>query len=140
MTSRPPPEDSPRHTPVEPRGAVVGRYVLLNVLGEGEMGVVYAAYDAQLDRKIAIKVLRPSLAKAEDTGEVQARLLREAQAMARLSHPNVVAVHDVGTFEGSVFLAMEYVEGGTLKEQLPTGTAWRERLGLPKAAGPLPAP
>ena len=118
-----------------PRGGVVGRYVLLNVLAEGGMGVVYAAYDTQLDRKIAIKLLRPTLATGQEATEVQARLLREAQAMARLSHPNVVAVHDVGTFEGTVFFAMEYVEGGTLKAHLRTKLPWRERLELLKAAG-----
>jgi tetratricopeptide (TPR) repeat protein len=125
----------PAPPPFAPRGGVVGRYVLLNVLAEGGMGVVYAAFDAQLDRKIAIKVLRPTLAKGEEAAEVQARLLREAQAMARLSHPNVVAVHDVGTFEGTVFLAMEYVEGGTLKEYLRTPRPWRARLEVLKAAG-----
>ncbi len=130
---RTPETDSP--AAVAPRGGVVGRYVLLNVLAEGGMGVVYAAFDAQLDRKIAIKVLRPTLTKGREAAEVQARLLREAQAMARLSHPNVVAVHDVGTFDGTVFLAMEYVEGGTLKDRLRDNPSWRERLELMKAAG-----
>lgn len=70
------------------------------------MGVVYAAYDPELDRKIAVKVLA-----ATSSGDNQ-RLLREAQAMARLKHPNVVAIHDVGVVgdEASVFLAMEYLE------------------------------
>ncbi len=99
------------------------------------MGVVYAAYDSQLDRRVAIKLLRPTVAKGEDAADVEARLLREAQAMARLSHPNVVAIHDVGVVAGSVFLAMEYVEGGTLKDRLPRLSSWREGLGLLKEAG-----
>ena len=117
------------------RGAWVGRYVLLDTIAEGGMGVVYAAFDSQLDRKVAIKILRPTLSKGEDAAEAEARLLREAQAMARLSHPNVVTIHDVGVMEGNVFLAMEYVEGGTLKERLRTGRSWREGLALLKEAG-----
>ncbi|HZN95396.1 MAG TPA: serine/threonine-protein kinase, partial [Myxococcales bacterium] len=98
-----------------PRGATIGRYLILRRLGEGGMGVVYAAFDPELDRKIALKVLRP--ARRAVAGSVaQARLLREAQAMARISHPNVVAVHDVGAHGDEVFVAMELVEGGTLTD------------------------
>ena len=78
------------------RGATVGRYVVLDRLGAGGMGVVYAAYDPELDRKVALKLLRAGAPSAASAG--RARLLREAQALARLSHPNVVAVYDVGTF------------------------------------------
>jgi tRNA A-37 threonylcarbamoyl transferase component Bud32/tetratricopeptide (TPR) repeat protein len=78
------------------------------------MGTVYAAYDPELERRIAIKILHPMLV-SDDT---RARFLREAQALARLSHPNVVTVHDVGTVDDSVFLAMEYVPGRTLAEWL----------------------
>jgi predicted Ser/Thr protein kinase len=99
------------------------------------MGVVYAAYDTQLDRKLAIKLLRRDVSRGEDAAEVQSRMLREAQAMARLTHPNVVTVFDVGTFDGRVFLAMEYVDGSTLKEWLKTQRPWRERLNVLKAAG-----
>ncbi|MCA9690157.1 MAG: serine/threonine protein kinase [Myxococcales bacterium] len=91
--------------------ARVGRHVILRELGRGGMGVVYAAYDAELDRKVAIKVLR-SPGASDSHG--RARMQREAQALAKLSHPNVVHVYDVGTYEGHVFLAMEYVEGETL--------------------------
>jgi tetratricopeptide (TPR) repeat protein len=78
------------------------------------MGIVYAAYDPELDRKVALKVLRAELL-AELKGQgAQARLLREAQAMARLSHPNVISVHDVGALGTQVFIAMELVEGKTL--------------------------
>src|SRR5204863_86614 len=67
--------------------------------------------------------------------EARARLLREAQAMARLTHPNVVAVYDVGTFEDRVFVAMEYVEGTTLAEALRSERPWRESLAALQAAG-----
>ncbi len=92
------------------KGTVVGRYVVSHLVGQGGMGVVYAAYDLELDRRIALKLLSPE----RDTPELRARLLREAQAMAQLSHPHVVPVYDVGTHEGSVFLAMELIEGQTL--------------------------
>ncbi|MBI3185198.1 MAG: serine/threonine protein kinase [Myxococcales bacterium] len=95
-----------------PRGASVGRYVILGELGEGGMGTVYAAYDPELDRRVALKLLTPELAgKARSS----LRLLREAQAMARLAHPNVIAVHDVGELGQQVFVAMELVEGPTLR-------------------------
>ncbi|MCA9656192.1 MAG: serine/threonine protein kinase [Myxococcales bacterium] len=92
-----------------PRGTAIDRYVVVDVLGEGGMGVVYTAYDPELDRRVAIKVLRSSL-----VGEGRPRLIREAQAIARIAHPNVVAVHDVGELDGSVFVTMEFVEGRTL--------------------------
>jgi tetratricopeptide (TPR) repeat protein len=99
------------------RGGLVGRYVVLDRLGAGGMGVVYAAYDPELDRKVAVKLLHPSGSGSAAASEGRARLLREAQALARLSHPNVVAVHDVGTFGEQVYVAMEFVQGRTL-------TAW----------------
>ncbi len=92
-----------------PRGATVDRYVIVDELGAGGMGVVYAAYDPELDRRLAIKVLLPSF-----VGPGRPRLVREAQAIARIAHPNVVAVHDVGQIDGSVFVAMELVDGTTL--------------------------
>src|SRR4051794_11401931 len=95
--SVPPPKPS-SVPPADRRGITIGRYVVLDMLAQGGMGVVYSAFDAQLDRKVAIKVLHRHLATGDDAGEVQGRLLREAQAMARLSHPNVVTIHDVGMF------------------------------------------
>jgi serine/threonine protein kinase/tetratricopeptide (TPR) repeat protein len=97
------------------RGTCVGRYVLLDPLGQGGMGVVYKAYDPELDRPIALKLLR---AADGDAPHLRERLLREAQALARLTHPNVIAVHDVGTYRGHVFIAMELVEGKTLRAWL----------------------
>jgi eukaryotic-like serine/threonine-protein kinase len=89
----------------------LGRFVVLELVGAGGMGTVYAAYDPDLDRKVALKLL------ASTTSETaHARLLREAQAMARVTHPNVVTVHEVGTFEGQVFIAMEFVRGMTFRE------------------------
>src|SRR5690349_17741316 len=94
-----------------PRGTCVGRYILLEMLGEGGMGVVYNAYDPELHRPIALKLLRAGSRGCDADPAMRDRLLREAQALARLSHPNVVAIHDVGTFEDQVFLAMEFLEG-----------------------------
>ncbi|MEM7156638.1 MAG: serine/threonine-protein kinase [Myxococcota bacterium] len=94
------------------RGDPVGRYVVLGQLGSGAMGVVFAAYDPDLDRRVAIKLLLPNT-RGE---QAQTRLLREAQALARLVHPNVVTVHDVGTLGERVYVAMEFVEGQTMAE------------------------
>ena len=94
------------------RGERVGRYVVVTALGAGSMGVVYVAYDPELDRRIALKIL-PVRNPLE-----QGRWQAEAQAMARLRHENVVAVHDVGVHQGSTFIAMELVEGRTLQQWL----------------------
>ncbi len=116
-------EHAPAPDPIH-RGTTIGRYLVLQRLGEGGMGVVYAAYDAELDRKVALKILRPSRG---DSGEGHARLQREAQAMARVSHPNVIAVHDVGTYRDQVFVAMDLVEGTTLSKWLrQEPRPWRE--------------
>jgi tetratricopeptide (TPR) repeat protein/predicted Ser/Thr protein kinase len=93
-------------------GQPLGRYMLLQTLGTGGMGVVFLAFDPQLDRRVALKVLRERDDEAE--GPTRARLLREARSLARLSHPNVVPVFDVGEVRGAAFVAMEYVEGTTL--------------------------
>src|SRR6516164_2494301 len=95
------------------RGTTVGRYLLLDELGIGGMGVVYKAYDPELDRPVALKLWRGD---GQEAAAFRNRLVREAQALARLSHPNVIAVHDVGTYNDSVFVAMEFVEGHTLRE------------------------
>jgi serine/threonine protein kinase/tetratricopeptide (TPR) repeat protein len=111
----------PRHPDYEPlaRGASVGRYVLLDQLGAGAMGVVYSAYDPELDRKLALKLLHPG-SSSREAKATRNRLRREAQALARLTHPNVVTVHDVGTHRGRVFVAMEFVAGKTLRQWLRT--------------------
>jgi eukaryotic-like serine/threonine-protein kinase len=100
-------------------GTTVGRYVLLQEVGAGAMGVVFAAFDPELNRKIALKILHPSRrAGAKAAAAARARLLREAQAIARVSHPHVISVYDVGTVHDAVFLAMEFVEGTTLTQWL----------------------
>ena len=95
------------------RGTEVDRFIVLGLVGRGAMGEVYAAHDPDLDRKIAIKLLR-SRGDADHADEARARLIREAQAIAKVSHPNVVVVYDVGTFDGRVFIAMEFIAGHTL--------------------------
>ncbi|HRI55422.1 MAG TPA: serine/threonine-protein kinase, partial [Pseudomonadota bacterium] len=110
-----------------PRGASLGRYLVLGVLGAGGMGVVYSAYDPELDRKVAIKLLRTDVA-GEDAGQARRRLLREAQAMARLQHPQVIAVYDVGTIKSQVFIAMELIEGTTLSGWLKAKPRRRDEI------------
>jgi tetratricopeptide (TPR) repeat protein len=100
-----------------PRGSTLGRYVILERVGAGGMGVVYAAYDPQLDRRVAIKLVRAA-DDPETSAPARDRLLREAQAMAQLGHPNLVAVFDAGTAGDEVFLAMEFVDGQTLAQWL----------------------
>ncbi|MCY1059129.1 serine/threonine-protein kinase [Nannocystis sp. SCPEA4] len=103
-------------------GDLVGRYVVLARVGAGGMGSVYAAYDPDLDRKVAIKLLHVAEGGSQRATEGAARLLREAQALAKLTDPHVVSVHDVGALGQQVFVAMEFVTGGTLEEWLSSGT------------------
>jgi tetratricopeptide (TPR) repeat protein/predicted Ser/Thr protein kinase len=98
-------------TPLE-----IGRFTVLETVGSGGMGVVYAAHDRELDRRVAVKLLRP--AREDDASVGKGRLQREAQALAKLSHPNVVQVYEVGTFKDRVFLAMEFLPGPTLRSWL----------------------
>jgi tetratricopeptide (TPR) repeat protein len=118
-----------------PRGTAVGRYLVLERLGAGGMGVVYAAYDPELNRRVALKLLRTeALGLEAEAG--RAYLLREAQAMARVSHPHVVPVYDVGTFDGQVFLAMELVEARTVRQWLRDAPrSWHEVLDAFVQAG-----
>jgi len=114
----------------------LGRYVVERELGSGGMGLVYAAYDPELGRKVALKLVRPRASGKMDPSEGRARLLREAQAMAQLTHPNVIAIHDVGTFGEQVFIAMEYVEGSTLTDWLAAEKrTWPEIVSLFVQAG-----
>lgn len=100
-------------------GERIGRFVLGRQLGEVGMGLVFEAYDPELDRSVALKVLR-----ASPTVEMRARLLREARTLARLAHPNVVTVFDVGEEDGRVFLAMELVRGCSLRDWLRAERRW----------------
>ena len=107
-----------RSESVAEAGNVVGRFHILDLLGAGGMGVVFAAYDPQLDRKVAIKLLRTRGLTAVRREREATRLLAEARSMAQLSHPNVVTVYEAGTIEQQVFIAMEYVPGRTLRDWL----------------------
>ncbi|WP_224364871.1 tetratricopeptide repeat protein [Hyalangium versicolor] len=128
------PENAPPVIP-EPGFMLLGRYTVLGTLGQGSMGVVLSVYDARLDRRVAFKLMRPWSGRESRRHEEQARFVREAQAMARLNHPNVVAVYDSGTLDdGALFIAMEYVEGQTLR-RWQKGRPWREVLAQYLAAG-----
>ncbi len=115
----------------------IGRFVVVDRLGRGAMGVVLRAYDPTLDRKVAIKLVDPSSLGTE-IGDAQGRLEREARAAADLSHPNIVTVYDVGRHDAGVFLAMEYVPGKTLTKWMENDAAdWRDvcRMFIEVAAG-----
>ncbi len=114
--------------------AQIGRYKVLRAIGQGGMGSVYACYDETLDRKIAIKVLKLNPGASRDLAS--ARLVREGQALARLSHPNVVTVHEIGTTNSDVFVAMEHVSGTSLDvwASEPTRT-WEQILEVFIQAG-----
>ncbi|MFO0634538.1 MAG: serine/threonine-protein kinase [Nannocystaceae bacterium] len=108
------------------RGSTFGRYVVLEPIGRGGMSAVYAAYDPELDRKVALKVLQTSIGHPEAHERERARLLREAQAMARLTHSNVVTVYDAGSIGDQVFIAMQFVDGTTLTQWLARPRPWSE--------------
>jgi predicted Ser/Thr protein kinase len=110
---------------------MLGRYVVLSELGRGGMSVVYVAYDPQLDRRVALKVVRGE----QLTEAHRARLHREAQALARLSHPSVVTVFDVGDLADDTFVAMELVDGMSLRQWIKSPRTWREVVKVIVAAG-----
>jgi formylglycine-generating enzyme required for sulfatase activity len=117
------------------RGEALGRYIVIERLGAGATGVVYAAYDPELDRKVALKILRRPDGDAGESRR-QARFVREAKAIAKLAHPNVVGIFDVGVDHGRVFLAMEYLAGGTLRDWMTTKPRpWREVVKMFVAVG-----
>ena len=114
--------------PEIPRGTSVGRFLVLEQLGRGGMGIVYSAYDPQLDRRVALKFLAHEIEPA--------RLFREARAIARLAHPNVVGVHEVGEHAGAPYVAMELITGETLDRYLARGgEAWTAILAIFLQAG-----
>ena len=137
---------------VQPKPIRLSRYVLLDRIGSGGVGIVYEAYDPELDRKVAIKLLR-STPGAKGEGVRRKRMMREAQAIARLSHPNVVTVHDVGTYDPAdlldvyagpstgatqpeVFVVMEFVRGLDLDRWVAAAPrSWRDILAVFSAAG-----
>jgi serine/threonine protein kinase len=110
-------------------GARIDRFEIVSLLGRGGMGAVYEARDPGLGRRVALKVI------AEPERHLSMRLLREAQALAQLQHPNVVAVHEVGTDGDEVFIAMELVDGTSLDKVSPRPATWREVVDLFVQAG-----
>ncbi len=111
-------------------GKDFGRYRILELLGEGGMATVYKAYDTRLEREVAIKVIRRDAFPPEQMTMLLKRFERESKSLARLSHPNIVGVLDYGEFEGSPYLVMEYLSGGTLRQRLGKPIPWREAIQL----------
>lgn len=113
--------------------ARVGRYVMLGPIADGGMGVVYGAYDPDLDRKVALKLLHP---EQHPTGRARDRLISEARALAKLDHPNVVPVHDVLVVGGQVVIVMELVVGQTVAAwERARPRTWRELVEIYREAG-----
>ena len=111
-------------------GQSLGRYHILEQLGEGGMATVYKAYDTRLERDVAVKVIRRGAFPPEHLDRILKRFEREAKALARLSHPNIVKVHDFGEHDGSPYLVLEYLSGGTLKSKLGKPMPWEQAFQL----------
>ena len=110
-----------------------GNFRIVRKLGEGGMGVVYSAYDQELDRKVALKIIHP---ERQQEPELRTRILREAQARARVSDPNVIHDYQVGEVDGQLFIAMEFVNGTVLsKWQSDPKHSWQDVLRMYIAAG-----
>jgi len=109
-------------------GHQVGRYQILSLLGEGGMATVYKAHDPRIERDVAINVIRREAFPPEDLDMLLKRFEREAKALGKLSHPNIVGVIDYGEHDGSPYLVMVYVPGGTLKDRLGYPMPWREAI------------
>src|SRR4051794_8043291 len=107
----------------------VGRYQLLEIVGAGGMGVVWGAWDPELARRVALKLVHPRMEAARE------RILAEGQALARLSHPNVVPVYDVGVIEDHVYLVMEWIQGTTLGAYASSGARLRDVVEAYRQAG-----
>jgi tetratricopeptide (TPR) repeat protein len=135
LASRPDPAETESGTAEGPTAQSdpthVGRYLVRSRLGEGSMGIVLLAYDPQLDRDVALKMLRRHRIKRSRAVPPEARILREAQAMALLNHPNVLPVYDVETVDRGIVIAMQYVEGRTLDVWLgERRRSWQEIVGV----------
>ena len=111
-------------------GKTLGRYQILEQLGEGGMATVYKAYDTVLERFVAIKVIRTDQVAPSMLAEMLKRFEREAKALAQLSHPNIVHVHDYGEYEGEPYLVMEYLPCGTLKQGPASPMPWQQALHI----------
>jgi serine/threonine protein kinase len=111
-------------------GQSVDRYRILEQLGEGGMATVYKAYDTRLDRNVAVKFIRTENLAPDLLEQSLKRFEREAKALGKLTHPNIVSVSDYGQYEGRPYLVMEYLPGGTLKQKLGKPMPWREAIQL----------
>lgn len=112
----------------------IGHFTLLDQLGSGGMGSVFAAYDEKLDRRVALKLVHSK--RNSDSNIRNQRTIQEARSVARISHQNVISVHEIGETNGSVYIAMEYVDGGTLHDWQQCGVhSWQEVLDMYLRAG-----
>jgi len=118
-------------------GHSIGRYHIREEIGHGGMAVVYLAYDTILERNVAFKIIRSDYFGSAVFDKIRKRFEREAKALAKLSHPNIIKVFDFGEFEGSPYLVMEYIAGGSLKELLGKPLPWETalRILIPIAEG-----
>src|SRR5262249_7549060 len=99
-------------------GSKLGPYEVISVIGAGGMGEVYKARDSRLDRLVAVKILPAAFLASPDRNQ---RLIQEAHAASALNHPNIVTIHDIGQQDGADFIVMEYIEGRTLDQLVPSG-------------------
>ena len=111
-------------------GQNLGRYQILELIGEGGMATVYKAHDTHLEREVAIKIIRREAFPPDQLDTILKRFEREAKALGGLSHPNIVGVIDYGEYEGSPYLVMVYLSGGTLKDRLGKPMPWRDAVRL----------
>ena len=111
-------------------GQSIGRYHIIEQLGEGGMATVYKDYDTRLERDVAVKIIRRGAFPPEQLERILKRFEREAKALARLTHPNIVSVINYGDFEGAPYLVMTYLPGGTLKHRLGTPMPWQEAVHI----------
>jgi serine/threonine protein kinase len=119
-------------------GKSLGRYQIIEQLGQGGMANVYKAYDTRLETEVAVKVIRTEDLPARVLERALKRFEREAKALAKLNHPNIVKVIDYGKYDGNPYLVMPYLSGGTLKhklngQQMPWRTAIRMLLPIARA-------
>src|SRR5512135_1504029 len=109
-------------------GQSIGRYQILEQLGEGGMATVYKAFDTRLERFVAIKVIRTDQFAPAMLDEMLKRFEREAKALAQLSHPHIVHVHDYGEHAGAPYLVMEYLPSGTLNQRSRLPMPWQQAV------------